>query len=87
VFAHVGFVQAHILGQSLLPGKAMVVLPRVAQEHGEGELVSGAEIFRFKQEIRDLGKAAASCDIGTLEDDIFSFFENVANGARAIEPL
>ena len=45
-----------------------------------GELIARTQVFRFEQEIRDLGKAATSGGVGALEDDI-ALFENIADVA------
>ena len=36
VLTDIGLVQTHVISEPSLPGKAMVVLPRVAQEHRKG---------------------------------------------------
>jgi hypothetical protein len=85
VFSDVRFVQPHVLGEPLLAGKAVVVLPRVAQEHGEREFVTGAEVFRLEEKIRDLSESATRGDIGTLEDYVPLSFYDVADGAHLPE--
>jgi len=37
VLADVGLVQPHVVGKPPLARKAVIVLPRVAQQHGEGD--------------------------------------------------
>lgn len=78
MLADIGLMETHVVREPLLAGKAVVVLPRVAEQHRKCELVARAEIFRFEEEVRDLGEAASGRNIGALEDDIFSVFENVA---------
>lgn len=80
VLAHVGLVQAHVVGKPLLSGIAVVVLPCVAEQHGERELVAGAQFLRLKQEVRDLGEAAARRGVGAAQDDV-AILEDVANVA------
>jgi hypothetical protein len=84
VLAHVGLMQAHVLGKPFLARIAIVVLPRVAEQHGEGELVARAEVLRLEQEVRDLGEAAAGGGVGVAQDDV-AILEDVADVAlRAV---
>jgi len=82
VFADIGFVEAHVVGEPPLTREAIVILPCIAEQHREGELVAGAEVLRFEQEVRDLGEAAAGSGVGALEDDITLAPENVADWAH-----
>lgn len=80
MLADIGLVQAHVLGEPLLARIAVVVLPCVAEQHGERELVAGAQVLRFEEEVRDLGEAAARRRIGIAQDDI-AVLEDVADVA------
>ncbi len=84
VLPDVRFMQAHIEGEAYLPWKAVVVLPRVAQQHRKGELVPCAQIFRLEEKIRDLREAAAGSDVSALEDDVLALFEDIADGAAGV---
>src|SRR6202051_4522716 len=80
VLADIGLMQAHVLGKPFLARIAIVVLPRVAEQYGEGELVARAEVLRLEQEVWDLGEAAARGGVGVAQDDV-AVLENVANVA------
>lgn len=45
VAADATLVQAQIVGKAKLAGEAKVILPRVAEQHGESHLVAGAELL------------------------------------------
>jgi hypothetical protein len=83
VLADIGLVQAHVLGKPLLARVAVVVLPRVAEQHGEGEFVARAEVLRLEQEVRDLGEAAAGGGVGVAQDDV-AILEDVADVALGV---
>lgn len=80
MFSDVGLVQSHILTEALLARKAVVVLPRVAEQHGESKLVASAQLLRLKQKVGNLGKPAACGGVGAFEDDV-ALFENLPNVA------
>ena len=63
-------VQAQVFGQALLTGKAKIVLPRVAEQHGKRHLVAGAQTLELEQEVRDLREAPFAGGIGALKNDI-----------------
>ena len=69
---------AKVLGQPFLTGKAIVVLPRVGEEHGEDHLVAAAELLRFEDEVGDLRKAVLGHGVRALQNDI-TVFEDVAD--------
>jgi hypothetical protein len=84
VLADVGLVQAHVLGKPLLARIAEVVLPRVAEQHGEGELVARTEVLRLEQEVWDLSEATAGGGVGIAQDDV-AILKDVADVAlRAV---
>ena len=70
--------QAKVFGQALLSRKAVIVLPSVAEQHGERHLVAGAEFGGFEEEVGDLGEALGGGRIGALEDDV-AVLEDVAD--------
>ena len=70
--------EAEIHTEPLLPGVAEILLPRVAEQHGEGHLVAGAELRRSEDEIGNLGEALRGGGVGVLEDDV-ALFEYVAD--------
>jgi hypothetical protein len=80
--ADTAFCGSHVLGEPDLAGKAGVVVPRVFEKHGVGELRANRNIFFCEKEIRDLGKAVARRKIGTDYLNV-SLFENVADVALA----
>ena len=83
MFADVGLVQAHVIGEPSLAGEAMIVLPRVAQQHGEGQFVASAQRLRLEEKIRDLGKSTKGGCVSADELDV-AVFENVADVAAFI---
>jgi hypothetical protein len=85
VLADVRLVQAHVLGKPFLARIAVVVLPRVAEQYGEGELVARAEVLRLEQEVRDLGEAAPRGGVGIAQDDV-AVLEDVADVAPGDTP-
>ena len=84
MFPNVCLMQAHVCAEPLLAWKTMVVLPCVAKQHGEGQLVASGQILRFEKEIWDLGKAPARGSVRALEDDV-SLLENVSDMALGAE--
>lgn len=72
--------QSKVLREPFLSGEAIVVLPGVAEQHGERHLVAGAEFLGLEQEVRDLGKAAAGGGVGAFEDDV-ALLEDIADVA------
>lgn len=82
--ANTALVEPKVYGESLLARKAIVILPSVAEQHGEGHLVAGAELFGLEQEVRDLGEAPVGGSVGAVEDDVF-VFEDVTEAAHLIE--
>ena len=83
MLADIGLVQAHVIGEPPLAGKAMIVLPRVAQEHCKGQFVASAQRLRLEKKIRDLGKSTKGGCVSAYELDI-AVFENVADVAASI---
>jgi hypothetical protein len=57
-FGNTGSAHSHVFGQPLLPWKAGIIVPGVAQEHGVGHLGANGQIGVLENEIRDLGEAA-----------------------------
>ena len=49
--------QAHVIRQPVLPRKARIIMPGVAQEHGVGDFGTHRQACIFQNEIRDLGEA------------------------------
>lgn len=84
VAADVALVQAKVFREADLAGKAVVILPCVAEQHGERHFVAGAELLRFQEKVRDLGEAASGRNIGALEDDV-ALLEDVADVAVGLE--
>lgn len=71
VAANTALVQAHVGREALLAWKAVVVLPSIAEQHGEGHLVTCAQLARSEQEVRYLRKPALTGGICAFEDDVF----------------
>ena len=84
VAADVALVQAKVFRKADLARKAVVILPCVAEQHGERHFVAGAELFRFQKKVRDLGEAASGRGIRALEDDV-ALLEDVGDVAVGLE--
>jgi hypothetical protein len=83
---------AHILGYKLLAGIAIVVLPRVAQEQGIGELRARRDRVGVEKKIRHHREATRGCGIGIAQTDIavdnFEMAADVLHGANySVPPL
>ena len=52
-----GYRKAEVLCKALLAGEAIIVLPGVAEQHGERHLVTGAQFLRFEEKVWDLGES------------------------------
>src|SRR5947207_10181048 len=76
--------KTEILGEPLLTGIAIILLPRVAEQHGEGHLIAGAELRRFQDEIGDHSEPLCGRRVGVLEDDVaLCLFEDIADVSPA----
>src|SRR5712691_11114242 len=82
MLADVGLVEPEVLAETNLAGEAIVVLPCIAEQHGECHLIAGTQFLRFENEVRDLGEALRGCGVGTFEDDVALSLENVADRAH-----
>src|SRR6266851_2233461 len=61
---------AHVLRQPVLSRKAEIVVPRIAQKHGVGDLRANRDLRIFQNEIRDLGEPSACNRVARRELDI-----------------
>ena len=69
---------AHIHSQSILAGEAIVVLPRIVQQHGVGELGSRRDSIRLQHEVWHLREPTTSCDVGAANFDVAFDFGDAA---------
>ena len=75
---HAHSAHAHVLGQSILPGKAGVIVPGVAEEHRVGNFGSDGKVRVFEDEIGDLGKTVPQHGIDRVQLQIL-FLEDFPN--------
>src|ERR1700688_1753448 len=69
---------AHVCGQRLLTGKAVIVVPSIVQEHRIGDFGSKAEVGIFENEIGDLRKSSAHNRVVCRQLDV-SLSQDVAD--------
>lgn len=65
------FGNTHVGCEPGLPRKTEIVLPGIAQQHGEGDLVAGTELLRFQQEVWELREAHGRGGVCTAQDYVF----------------
>jgi len=70
--------QSEVYGEAFLARKTEVILPSIAEQHGEGHLVPGTQFLGFEKEIGNLREALGGRGIRTFEDDV-SFFQDVGD--------
>ena len=66
---HARTCHAHILRQPILPRKAGIIVPGVAQKHRIGDFCANRDFRVFQNEIRDLGKASLQHGIEAVQSD------------------
>lgn len=79
---HARHAHAHFFGETFLPGEAAVVVPRVGEKHGVGQLGSNRKLRVTEDEIRHLRKTAGRDGVEGVERNVL--LDDFADGFHAV---
>ena len=69
-FSHPRPAHPHVLGQSVLPWKAGIIVPGIAQKHGVSDFGSRRQFRVLEDEIGDLSEAILEHGIGRVQPQV-----------------